>query len=133
MSGTTEDFGMFLGGLENDNVEFGVSDTVNMDGYVTPDIGSKSSMSPPGLKRSRKRLLVESDVDVTLPLGDWKGMLKFDDEVVLSGVVESSEEDDIPLKVLFAKKRAGVGGKSGEGDKGGKAKVKAKVQEKSLR
>jgi hypothetical protein len=109
MSGTTEDFGMFLGGLENDNVEFSVSDAVNMDGYVTPDIVTKSPMSPPGLKRTRKRMLVESDVDATLPVGDWKSMLKFDDEVVLPSVVESSEEDDIPLKVLFAKKTGWCG------------------------
>jgi hypothetical protein len=133
MSGTTEDFGMFWGGLENDNVEFGVSDPVNMDGCVTPDIGTKSSMSPPELKRPRKRLLVESDLDATLPVGDWKRMLRFDDEVVLPSAVESSEEDDIPLKVLFVKKRAGVGGKSGEGGKGGKGKETTKVHEKSLR
>jgi hypothetical protein len=124
------------GGLEDDNVEFGVSDAVNMDGCVTPDIGTKSSMNPPGLKRSRKRLLVESDVDGTLPVGDWKSMLRFDDEVLLPTVVESSEEDDIPLTVLFVKKRACLGGKSGEdgkGGKGGKGKVKVKVHEKSLR
>jgi hypothetical protein len=48
-------------------------------------------------------------------------------------VVESSEEDDIPLKVLFAKKRDCVGGKSGKGGKGDKGKVKDKVHEKSLR
>ncbi len=110
MSGTTEDFGIILGGLEDDNVEFGVIDPVNMDGCVTPDIGTKNSVSPPGLKRPRKRLLVESDVDGTLSVGDWKRMLRFDDEVLLPTVVESSEEDDIPLKVLFAKKRACVGG-----------------------
>jgi hypothetical protein len=133
MSGATEDFGMFLGGLENDNVEFGVSDAVNMEGCVTPDVGTKSSMSPPGLERPRKRVLVESDVDETLPVGDWKRMLRFDDEVVLPSAVESSEEDDIPLKVLFGKKRAGVGGKSGEVGKRVKGKETTKVHEKSLR
>ncbi len=103
---------------------------------MTPDIGTKSSMSAPGLERPRKRVLVESDVDGTLPLGDWKRMLRFDDEVVLPSVVESSEEDDIPLKVLFGKKRACAGGKSSEGGKsgkGGKGKVKDQVHEKSLR
>ena len=51
MSGTAEEAGIILGGFEDDDVEFGVSDAVNMDGCVTPDVGTKSS---PGLPRLSK-------------------------------------------------------------------------------
>jgi hypothetical protein len=62
MTKTVEEVGKIVGGLEDNNVELlVVNNTVNMDGCVTPDVGNKSSVSPPELKMTRKSRTVESD------------------------------------------------------------------------